>query len=580
MILRKFQNIDCYTVLFFIKKGDYAETYRVKDIEGNLRFLKLIDLAKLEPSQFDKDNNVLEIEIAKKLHNPNICEYINSGSIICDGQEMKFVVYDFISGETVSQKCIREKHCSVYDAKQIALAVLNGLKFLHTLPNPIIHNEITSQNVMLDMTTDPSVPKLIDFGYAQYLNSPIRKPSLKGINPFYLSPERLNGVYSVQSDLYSVGVMIYHLLFGLMPWFIDLSTIKPSERLESLLKEKSRPLKMPSMDIFELDEQLINTIIKSTSYDVGERFQTSDDFIKALNGELVVEKLTLTKEVDDRFIHNKRGNGFADVAGMDKLKEQMQTDIIDMLHNPRPYKEMGLSLPNGALFYGPPGCGKTFFAEKFAEEVGRNYIYVKCSDIASPYIHGGQTKIAEIFELAKKDAPTILFFDEIEAMITDRSKQNNVSESGEVNEFLTQMSNCGENGVFVIGATNKPNIIDKAALRAGRLEMKFYIPNPDYDSRVALFKLYLQKRSEINIDYENLAWRTEYMVSVDIKLITDNAARIAIKRNLKKITMDILNEVLSSFKPTVSIDEIHQHEKIRDFFEGNINQQRPHIGFK
>ena len=102
-----------------------------------------------------------------------------------------------------------------------------------------------------------------------------------------------------------------------------------------------------------------------------------------------------------------------------------------------------MSIPNGLLFYGPPGCGKTFFAERFAEEIGCNYMYVLCSDVASPYIHGGQEKIANLFEEARKNAPTILFLDEVEAMIMDRSKHNNVSEQGEVNEFLGQLNNCG-----------------------------------------------------------------------------------------------------------------------------------------
>ena len=122
--------------------------------------------------------------------------------------------------------------------------------------------------------------------------------------------------------------------------------------------------------------------------------------------------------------------------------------------------------------------------KNFAEEAGIHYRYIKCSDVASPYIHGGQGKIAAIFDDARKNAPTILFFDEIDAMIKDRSRQTNVSEAGEVNEFLAQLNNCGQNGVLVIGATNKPdrNMI-KLALRAGRLELKYYIPQPDKETR-------------------------------------------------------------------------------------------------
>lgn len=285
-----------------------------------------------------------------------------------------------------------------------------------------------------------------------------------------------------------------------------------------------------------------------------------------------------TKDVS----HKKVGKGFADVAGMTELKAQLQSDVIDLLQHPEEAKNLGLSIPNGLLFYGPPGCGKTFFAEKFAEEAGFNYKYIKCSDVASPYIHGGQSKIAAIFDEARKDAPTILFFDEIDAMIKDRSKQTNVSEAGEVNEFLTQLNNCGQDGVLVIAATNKPMEIDNAALRAGRLELKYYIPQPDKETRERMFEINLRKRKiDFGIDYGYLALLTENYVSADIKLLVDTAARLAFRRKMGKITMAILEEVIEYSKPSISMEVIHQHEAIRDKFLG-VNTgmtQRRRIGF-
>lgn len=141
---------------------------------------------------------------------------------------------------------------------------------------------------------------------------------------------------------------------------------------------------------------------------------------------------------------------------MSELKHRLNTEIIDLIKFPEKYKKLKVKIPNGMLLYGPPGCGKTFIAEKFAEELGCNYMYVHCSDVASPYIHGGQEKIAALFEQAKEDAPTILFLDELDAMIADRSRHTNVSEYGEVNEFLTHLNNCADNHIFVIGATNNP----------------------------------------------------------------------------------------------------------------------------
>lgn len=592
-MLAKKQYIDSYIITFPIKEGSYAETYRVKDSQGKNYFLKLIDYVKLHHTQFDDDGHVLEVEIAKQLHHPNIENYHDSGEIQINGKRYVYIVFDFIVGETAAQQTTREQRCSVYNAKQITLGVLNGLKFLHSLDTPVIHNEITTQNVMLDCSEYTIVPKIIDFGYARYQNQSISSFMKDGLNPFYLAPEALNGVFTVQSDIFSVGVMLYHLLFGMFPYFTDTSKYKRDRNglISAILEARTYPLRIPNTSKFEMDEQLINIMTKAMAMDIEDRFQSADEFIQALNGEIQVDRVVPKKKQTTSFgntdseetktITRKEGNGFKDVAGMTALKEQLQSDVIDLIQNPEQAKELGLSMPNGLLFYGPPGCGKTFFAEKFAEEAGFNYKYIKCSDVASPYIHGGQEKIAAIFDDARKNAPTILFFDEIDAMIKDRNKHNNVSEAGEVNEFLAQLNNCGEDGVLVIGATNKPNEIDEAALRAGRLEFKYYIPQPDAETRASIFEINLSKRKcDFGINYEKLASLTENYISADIKMIVDNAARLTFRRKLEKITQATLEEVIANSKPSINMDIIKRHEAIRDRFMGISTQpERKRIGF-
>lgn len=592
-MLPKKQYIDSYIITFPIKEGSYAETYRVKDGQGKNYFLKLIDYTKLHHTQFDEDGRVLEVEIAKQLKHPNITSYHDSGEIHINGKRYTYIVFDFIVGETAAQMTAREQRCSVYDAKQITLGVLNGLKFLHGLSRPVIHNEITTQNVMLDISGGPIIPKIIDFGYARYQNQSISAFMKEGLNPFYLATEALNGVYSVQSDLFSVGVMLYHLLYGMLPYYTNLSQYNNDRNglIAAIVEARLRPLRIPSVDQFEMDEQLLNVMSKAMAMDANDRFQSAEEFIRAINGEIKVDRgvtqnkdtirIETEKENVSIVLQRKKGNGFKDVAGMNALKEQLQSDVIDIIQDPEQAKELGITIPNGLLFYGPPGCGKTFFAEKFAEEAGFNYKYIKCSDVASPYIHGGQDKIAAIFDEARKKAPSILFFDEIDAMIKDRSKHNNVSEAGEVNEFLAQLNNCGEDGVLVIGATNKPTEIDDAALRAGRLEFKYYIPQPDAETRALIFEINLSKRKcDFGIDYEKLASLTENYISADIKLIVDNAARLTFRRKLGKITQQVLEEVISESKPSISIDIIRKHEAIRDEFLGKKKEQsRPQIGF-
>jgi len=571
-------------VVFPHKEGSYAETYRVKDTQGKLRFLKLIYYSKLQYFQFDKDGKIIEVEIAKMLNHPNTCKYVDSGKLIANGQQFAYIVTEFVSGETLDKHINREGCLSVYEIKLVAKALLLALQYLHSQMPPIIHNEVTIQNLLLDLSGTLENLKLIDFGYAHFLNQEPAKPNIKHINPFYMAPERLNGVSCVQSDLFSVGALMYQLIFDELPWFFDVSRMSEQQIVERLQKEREHPLRMPNIDMFELDEQLLKVINKAMQNEVHDRFQSAQEMINAIDGKVKVEipdKANESSKGRDQKKKFKRGNGFSDVAGMTKLKEQLQSDVIDLLHDHKLAEDLGLSIPNGILFYGPPGCGKTFFAEKFAEETGFNYQYVRGSDVASPYIDGGKGKIADIFNQARQNAPTILFLDEVDSLIRDRSAHNNATTAGAVNEFLTQLNNCGKNGVLVIAATNKPMDIDEAALRAGRLELKYYIPQPDKETRKQMFQISIRKRNyDFGIDYDRLAERTENYVSADICLVVDTAARLAFRRKIGKITMTLLEEAISQTKPSLTLEQIKRHEIIRDKFMGiKQNNERRKIGF-
>ena len=582
----KNEMIDNYRVIFPVKEGKYAETYRVKDSDGCNYLLKLFDYAKLDSTQFDSANEILELSIIKKCHHENITSYHDDGEVLACGRKYAYVVYDYISGETVSERIQREQYCSVFDAKQIVIGVLKGLEYLHSREIPIIHNELTIQNIMLDMSDNGINPRIIDFGYARYLNQDRQSfiSDVININPFYLAPEVKNGFFSVSSDIYSVGAMLYHLIFGIPPFYVDSSKYKTRTELdEAISAERRKPIRIFEGEQFELDDNTIHIIAKALSNNIDDRFSSATEFIKAINGEIIVEQ---PKSADSSMNDSKKkatvrkGNGFADVAGMDELKDKLRNDVIDLINHPEEAKEWGISIPNGILFYGPPGCGKTYFAEKFAEEAGFNFISVSCSDIATPYIHGGQEKIAALFNEARKAAPTIVFLDEIDAMIGSRDKENNSSMSGEVNEFLTQLNNCGDSGVLVIGATNRPQIIDKAALRAGRLEMKYYIPQPDKDIRARLFEIYLSRtKTDLGMNYEQLAEMTDNFVSSQIKLIVDEAIRKSRHDRLPFVTMDILISIINSSKPDLSPSDIELYNAMKTEFEGKPKQERRRIGF-
>lgn len=591
MIFQKQQQIANYTVVFPHKQSTYAETYRVKDANGKLRFLKLIAFAKLHHSQFNSDGRIIEMEVCKVLNHPNTCNYIDSGTLIYQGQQYAYIVTEFISGETLAQKVEREQAYSVYETKQVSIAVLEALKFLHTKNVPVIHNEVTIQNVMLDLTKEANNSKLIDYGHSRFLNQEPIQSNWKELNPFYLAPERFNGVCSVQSDLYSVGVMMYHLLFGVVPWYVDYSRAKASEQINVLLTEREKALKIPNPDLFELDEQLINTIKKAVSQDIEERFQNAEEFIKAINGELKVEdpethrKIKSGEKDSTNVKANKvKGPGFAAIAGMQDLKDILKTEVIDVLHNPEEYARYGLTIPNGMLLYGPPGCGKTFFAKHFAEEVGFNFMMITPSTLKSRYVNATQENIAKMFQEAEEKAPTLIFIDEMNELVPNRESDVHEMSRSAVNEMLAQMDRTGEKGIFIVGATNYPHMIDPAILRAGRLDKKYYLSPPDKEARKTMFEMYLKERPyDFGLDYDHLAKLTENYVSSDIKLIVDDASRVALKQH-SRITMTILENIIKKTKPSVSQSELQKYEQIRATMEGETKQiekkERPKIGFK
>lgn len=582
-ILSKGQFInDRYKVTFFLKKGSYAEAYRVKDQEGKTKLLKLFAYSKLDRTQFTESGDVLEVEVLKEIKHPNLVKYCDSGDLLIDGQKYAYAILDFISGETLADKLKREQSLNIYEAKDIILGVLNGLKYLHLLNNPIIHNDITNLNIMLDLSGKISIPKIIDFGYARYLSQSNKDFLKEGLNPFYQANEAFNKIFSVQSDVFSVGALYYHLLEGLPPWFVEISKYKADTvKLEdAVISERKKTLRFSNIT----GEQTQNIISKALQPNAENRFKNVSDFVKAINGELEVQKLSSPQQTSKPKPKDiKKGKGFSAIAGMQELKDTIKLDVIDVLNEKERYAEYGLTIPNGMLLYGPPGCGKTFFAERMAEEIGFNFYQLKPSDIQSKFVNQTQEQIKNIFDEARENAPSIIFIDELDAVVPNRDNSSvNHMNTSAVNEFLAQMNNCGEDGIFIIGATNRPNSIDPAILRTGRLDKVIYLPPPDLEARELMFKLYLDKRPrEIGLDYSEFAKATENYVSSDIKFLCDEASRAALKLK-SRISKEILLETIKKNKPSISLKELNSYISIKAKMEGlaeNTND-RPRIGFK
>lgn len=284
----------------------------------------------------------------------------------------------------------------------------------------------------------------------------------------------------------------------------------------------------------------------------------------------------------------KSGLGFAELAGMEDQKRLVQESFINVLNNRELAQAYGI-LPPSLMLYGPSGCGKTLFARAVAEELGVNFMEIVPDDIASKWIHGTQEKIAEVFRKAERNAPTLLFFDEFDAMVPARTGDDRKNQNNEVNEFLCMMNNAQEKGIYIITATNHPENIDKAVLRTGRIDEMIYVDMPDDKARESLFRLSLAKYPvEEDIDYKKLASLTmgyncsdiSYIVKVALRK-TFNASIAEKDKPYKRVTQTQLEDIIAHKSPSVTAKDLREYERVRREFspkDGGIKHRR--IGFQ
>jgi SpoVK/Ycf46/Vps4 family AAA+-type ATPase len=270
-----------------------------------------------------------------------------------------------------------------------------------------------------------------------------------------------------------------------------------------------------------------------------------------------------TDEIHRNIMRPERG--LSQVAGMAHLKEQLMHEVIGPFKDPELWRRYRVSLPNGILFYGPPGCGKTYIARALAEELGWSFYYCRPSDVASPYIHDTVSKIRGVFAVAIEKAPSVVFIDEFEAFVPARSELGGHQQykAEEVNEFLANLEGCAERKVLVIGATNEPDKIDPAVRRSGRFDKLIFISPPDVDARRAMLDFHLQDRPiEAAFDATGIAAMLEGYSASDIKLLVDEAARMALKRGELISTRTVLT-ALERVPPSISADDMLRYSGFR-----------------
>ena len=258
-------------------------------------------------------------------------------------------------------------------------------------------------------------------------------------------------------------------------------------------------------------------------------------------------------EPDQTTPSSKKTQGLEKVAGMHSLKELLRRDVVEPIRNPAPYARYGLSIPNGILLYGPPGCGKTYIARLLAEELGHYFVEIIPSELASPFIHQSVIRIRQLFDDAEEHAPSIVFIDEFEALVPPRNELGGHQQhkAEEVNEFLAHLNSCAEKKIFVIAATNQPDKIDPAVRRTGRLDKLIYVGPPDAEARREMLALHLKGRPVADdLDLGTMADTLEGYSASDIRFLVDEAARDALKKQ-QPISADSFRFAMSRVQRSV-----------------------------
>ena len=601
-IFEKGHKIDKYVVNSLIKENLYTETYKVEDEDFNPFFLKVFITKRLPEKLINKESgNVFEIEYCQNIRHKNIISFIANGKTETAEGECQYYVTNYLGGELISEKIFREKRIAADEAVEIFKGILEGLKHIHSMG--ICHNDITPNNIML-LTQSGNMPEIIDLGHASKRCNGKMPFDTSDLAVFFSANETFAGIYDEQSDIFAATAVLYTMIVGVCPWKMEFPENAQRSRKATLLKDyrKANPIDFSAL---EVEDKIKAVLQKGLSVAYGDRYKDIDGILSDLGSANIEFRQKEKKQTDSTSRHTQNeahnesdvrnespnkvdfeikrgcGNGFKDIAGMKPLKDYLYQRVIFVIQNKEKAEEYKLTTPNGMLLYGPPGCGKTFVAEKFAEETGFNFILVKSSDVASSFLHGSQEKIAQLFKQAEKNAPIVICFDEFDALVPDRSSLAASQTSSEVNEFLTQMNNCAKRGIFVVGTTNRPDKIDPAVLRTGRIDKLVYVPLPDKEARKEMFILHIEGRPyDSCIDFDRLAEITEGYIASDIAYVVNDAAMVAAFTD-KKITQELLEESISGTRPSLGKDTLNIYENIRNNMENTErrNLNRPQIGF-
>jgi transitional endoplasmic reticulum ATPase len=249
-----------------------------------------------------------------------------------------------------------------------------------------------------------------------------------------------------------------------------------------------------------------------------------------------------------------------DIGGLDDVKQKLKEVVEWPIKNPERFTRLGIRAPKGILLYGPPGCGKTLLARAVATESEFNFISIKGSEVFSKWVGESGKAIREVFRKARMAAPAIVFLDETDALTPRRGMEHYDNSSSEqvISQLLTEIDGISSlQDVVVIAATNRPDMLDPAVIRSGRFDRLIYVPGPDDNSRMQIFKLYAKNMPlDQDVDLNQILVLTKYCSGADIESLCREAAMNALRRdvNVQKVTMKDFQDAMTDIRPVTTPD--------------------------
>ena len=570
---KKGEKIGKYVIHSFVKKGAVAESYTVLGPDDMMYFMKIYDFRSIPREQLFEGKEVYEIQLCKELNtdeNQNVVRYVDNGEVRKGNANYHYLVTEFYRGTLLLDAVREDGRFDLEDAVQITLCVLTGLTFIHS--RALIHNDIRPSNIMLqEMEDGMLMPTIIDLGHISYMVKGRPTFADEDLMPYFRAPETFRSVYTVKSDIFSTGALLYFLIFGKSPWEeMDLRTLEGDKQkiADAVKKARKKDLVLETEEV-QLPDYLKAILLKALAKKPEDRFASAAEFAQALYEQVMPE---LAKRMEDETTNaapqedaqnqdnsgptitfkKGSGSGFDNVTGRDELKEQLRKEVLFALQNPEKAKLYRLPAINGVLLYGPPGCGKSLVLESFAEELGFNYSIIKGVEMGHIYQDGVLDNLQRVFDAAEIKAPFVLCFDELEFIAPNpngEGEDSNITQ--QISALFGMMNECSKKGILVVATTNRPDLIDQAIMRVGCFDRVFFVPQPDFEARKDIFMDHLKDRPCEELDFDELAKMSDDFNAGDITEAVNEAAMTAAYNDVP-ISQKILIDVLKYKNPTYS----------------------------